>query len=41
LKEHFNFPDDEATFDTLYLAIQEHIEVGFQMNIFLFKFLNF
>jgi hypothetical protein len=30
LKEHFNFPDDEATFDTLYLAIQEHIEVGFK-----------
>jgi hypothetical protein len=27
VKDHFNFPNDEATFDTLYLAIQQQIEV--------------
>jgi hypothetical protein len=30
VKDHFNFPEDESTFDTLYLAIQQHIQVIFK-----------
>jgi hypothetical protein len=27
VKQHFKFPEDESTFDTLYNALQQHIQV--------------
>jgi hypothetical protein len=40
VKDHFNFPNDEATFDTLYLAIQQQIEVCSDEDFF-FLWKNF
>lgn len=37
VKNHFNFPNEDSTLDTLYLAIKQHIQV-FSSLEFKFRF---